>query len=93
VGLPGVEYLAALHNLVAARYSTATQVLAVIVFVVIEFLLIIVPWLFLEIWPERTASFLRRCQSWLAGHVKQLFVVVCLALGVYLTISALVRLA
>jgi len=29
VGLPGASYIAALHNLVAGRYSTATQVLAV----------------------------------------------------------------
>jgi hypothetical protein len=93
VGLPGAEYLAALHKLVAGRYSTATQVVAVVVFVVIEFLLIIIPWLFLELWPDRTAAFLRRGQSWLAGHVRQLIVAVCIALGAYLTISALVRLA
>jgi uncharacterized oligopeptide transporter (OPT) family protein len=66
---------------------------AVLIFVIIEFLLIIIPWLFLERWPERTASFLRRCQKWLAGHVKQLVVAICLALGAYLAISALVRLA
>ena len=29
VGLPGASYIGALHNLVAGRYSTATQVLAV----------------------------------------------------------------
>jgi hypothetical protein len=92
VGLPGAEYLAALHMLVTGHYSTATQVIAVLLFAVIEFLLIIVPWLCLELWPERTASFLTRCQKWLAGHVTQLIVAICLALGAYLTISALVRL-
>jgi len=93
IGLPGAAYLTALHNLVAGHYSTATQVVAVLVFVVIEFLLVIIPWLFLELWPEGTAVFLKSCQSWLAGHVKQLVVVICLALGAYLTITALVRLA
>ena len=93
VGLPGAAYLTALHKLIAGHYSTATQVVAVFVFVIIEFLLIIVPWLFLELRPHRTASFLKRCQAWLAGHVKQLVVVICLALGAYLTIIALVRLA
>jgi Sap, sulfolipid-1-addressing protein len=93
VGLPGAEYLAALHNLVAGHYSTASQVLAVLVFAIIEFLLIIVPWLCLELWRERTASFLTRCQNWLAGHVKQLVVTICILLGAYLTISAAVRLA
>jgi Sap, sulfolipid-1-addressing protein len=93
IGLPGAAYLTALHNLIAGHYSTATQVVAVLVFVVIEFLLIIIPWLCLELWPERTASFLKRCQNWLAGHVKQLIVAICVALGAYLTIIALVRLA
>jgi hypothetical protein len=93
VGLPGAEYLAALHMLVTGHNSTATQVLAVLVFAVIEFLLIIVPWLCLELWPKPTASLLRRCQTWLAGHVTQLIVAICLALGAYLTNSALVRLA
>lgn len=93
LGLPGAEYLTALHNLVAGHYSTATQVVAVIVFVVIEFLLIIIPWLCVELWPEGTATFLKRCQNWLAGHVKQLIVAICVALGAYLTISSLVRLA
>jgi hypothetical protein len=93
VGLPGAEYLAALHMLVTGHYSTATRVVAVIVFAVIEFLLIIVPWRCLELWPERTARLLTRCQTWLAGHVTQLIVAICLAVGTYLTISALVRLA
>jgi Sap, sulfolipid-1-addressing protein len=93
IGLPGAAYLTALHDLVAGHHPTATQVVAVLVFVVIEFLLIIIPWLFLELWPERTARFLKRCQRWLAGHVKQLVIAICLALGAYLTISALVRLA
>jgi len=93
VGLPGAEYLAALHMLVAGHYSTATQVVAVLVFAVIEFLLIIAPWLCLELWPDRTARLLTRCQAWLAGHVTQLIVAICLALGAYLAISALVRLA
>jgi hypothetical protein len=93
VGLPGASYLLALHNLIAGHYSTATQVVAVFVFVIIEFLLIIVPWLLLELWPTATAAFLRRAQAWLAGHIMQLMAWVCLLLGIYLVISASVRLA
>ena len=92
VGLPGASYLIALHNLIAGKYSTAVQVVAVIVFVIIEFLLIIVPWLLLELWPAGTAAFLRRAQTWLAGHAKQLVAWICVLLGLYLVISALVRL-
>jgi len=92
VGLPGATYLTALHNLIAGKYSTAIQVVAVFVFVIIEFLLIIVPWLLLELRPEATADRLRRAQAWLSGHVLVLVVWVCLLLGTYLTVDGLVRL-
>src|SRR5271165_6722168 len=54
IGLPGAAYITALHNLVAGKYSTATQVVAVVVFVIIDFLLIIIPFAFLELRPEAT---------------------------------------
>ena len=93
VGLPGASYLDALHHLVAGKYSTATQVIAVVVFVFIEFLLIIVPFAFLELRPEATKARLRRAQDWLLGHAFELMVGIALALGAYLTISGLVRLS
>ena len=93
IGLPGAAYLTALHNLVAGHYSTATQVVAVVVFVVIEFSLIIIPFVFLELRPEATRAFLKKAQNWLTGHVLQLIAYVCLILGAYLVISAVVRLA
>ena len=54
--IPGASYLTALHNLVTGKYSTATQVVAVVVFVLIEFLLIIIPFVFLELRPEATKA-------------------------------------
>jgi Sap, sulfolipid-1-addressing protein len=93
VGLPGAAYLSALHNLVAGKYSTATQIVAVFVFVIIELLLIIIPWLCLEFWPTGTAVRLKRAQDWLTGHVAQLLGWICILLGAYLTISAAVRLS
>ncbi len=93
VGLPGASYLDALHHLVAGKYSTATQVIAVVVFVFIEFLLIIVPFAFLELRPEATKARLRRAQDWLLGHAFELMLGIALALGAYLTISGLVRLS
>ena len=93
VGLPGASYIAALHNLVAGKYSTVTQVIAVVVFVVIEFLLIIIPFTFLELRPEATKALLKRSQDWLLGHAFQLMAGIALALGAYLTISGLVRLS
>lgn len=51
VGLPGASYVAALHNLIAGKYSITTRVAAVIVFAIIEFLLIIIPWALVELRP------------------------------------------
>ncbi len=93
IGLPGASYIAALHNLVAGKYSTVTQVVAVVVFVVIDFLLIIIPFAFLELRREATKALLKRSQGWLLGHALQLMVGIALLLGAYLTVSALVRLS
>ena len=92
IGLPGASYIAALHNLVTGHYSTATQVVAVVVFVVIDFLLIIIPFAFLELRPEATKALLKDTQDWLLRHALQLMVAIALLLGAYLAISGLVRL-
>jgi hypothetical protein len=93
IGIPGASYLTALHHLVAGKYSTATEVVAVFVFVIISFLLIIVPYAFLELRPEATKARLKHSQIWLGSHAKRLIAGVALLLGAYLTISALVRLS
>ena len=93
VGIPGGAYLSALHNLVTGKSSTATQVLAVIVFVLIEFSLIIVPFVFLELRPEATKTALKNDQDWLLSHARKLMAYTALILGAYLVISAVIRLA
>jgi hypothetical protein len=92
VGIPGASYLTALHNLINGKYSTATQVLAVVVFVIIDFILIIIPFAFLELRPEGTKVALKRTQDWLLGHALQLMAAIALLLGAYLTVSGLIRL-
>jgi hypothetical protein len=93
IGLPGASYLTALHHLITGKYSTVTQVIAVVVFVIIEFLLIIIPFAFLELRPEATKALLKRTQDWLLGHALQLMAGIALILGAYLTVSGLVRLS
>lgn len=92
VGLPGAAYLTALHNLHTSKSSAGIEVAAVIIFVVIEFLLILIPWLLLEIWPDRTTSVLRQTLAWVTSHALALIAWICILLGVYLTISGIVRL-
>ncbi len=93
IGLPGASYLTALHNLAAGKYPTATQVIGVVVFVVIEFLLIILPFAFLALRPEATEAAIKSAQRWLLGHARQLMAYTALVLGAYLTVSALIDLA
>jgi hypothetical protein len=93
VGIPGAAYLTALHNLVTSKSSTATQVIAVVVFVLIDFALIIIPFAFLELRPEATKAALKKAQDWLLGHARQLMAYTALILGAYLATSALVRLS
>jgi hypothetical protein len=93
IGLPGALYLTALHRLVAGNWSTATQVAAVIVFVVIEFMLIIIPFLFLEFRPVGTVAALEQSQGWLVTHARLVVGSIALGLGAYLVITAIVRLA
>ena len=91
-GIPGGAYLSALHILVTSKSSTANQVVGVILFVLIEFLLIIIPFVFLELRPEATKAALHNAQDWLAGHARQLMAYTALVLGAYLAISGLVLL-
>ena len=65
----------------------------VAVFVIIDFALIIIPFAFLELWPEATKARLKHAQDWLAGHALQLMATIALLLGAYMVISALVRLS
>jgi hypothetical protein len=92
-GIPGAAYLSGLHILVTSKSPAANQVVGVILFVLIEFLLIIIPFAFLQLRPEATKAALRGSQTWLLGHARQLMAYTALVLGAYLTISALVRLA
>ena len=92
VGIPGASYLTALHNLVTGKSSTATQVVAVVIFVIIDFLLIIIPFAFLELRPEATKALLKHSQDWLLSHALQLMATIALLLGAYLAISGLIRL-
>jgi hypothetical protein len=92
-GIPGASYLTGLHILITSKSSTASQVAGVILFVLIEFLLIIIPFVSLELWPEATKARLKTAQDWLVGHARQLMAYTALILGAYLAVSALIRLS
>jgi hypothetical protein len=92
-GIPGASYLTGLHILITSKSSTANQVVGVVLFVLIEFLLIIIPFVSLELRPEATKARLKTAQGWLVGHARQLMAYTALILGAYLAVSALIRLS
>ena len=91
-GTPGGETIVALHILVTGKSSTATQVVGVIVFVLIEFLLVIIPFVLLVIRPEGTRAQVKHFKDWLMSHARELIAVVLLSVGAYMAVSGLVRL-
>jgi Sap, sulfolipid-1-addressing protein len=62
------------------------------IFVIIEFSLIIIPFAFLELRPEATKARLKNTQDWLLSHARQLMAYTAVILGAYLAISGLVLL-
>lgn len=92
VGIPGVTYLLALHHLVAGKTPAAIAVVAVLVFVTINFALVIVPFAFLGVHPQRTEQAIRRFQDWIASHERQIAAAVALFAGAYMVISGTLRL-
>jgi Sap, sulfolipid-1-addressing protein len=91
-GTPGAAYVTALRQLITGNSSTAAQAFAVVVFVIIEFSLVIIPFVFLEFRPEGTKARLQHTQAWLMGHARQLMAFVAVFVGAYMVISGLVRL-
>ena len=79
-------------GVVTGKSSTATQVIAVVIFVFIDFLLVIIPFAFLELRPQATRERLKHGQDWLLNHALQLMATIALLLSAYPAISGLVRL-
>jgi Sap, sulfolipid-1-addressing protein len=93
VGTPGASYITALHQLVTSKSSTATQAIAVVIFALIEFTLVIVPYALLELRPESTKRQLRVAQAWITGHARQVIAVALIIAGTYMTVTGLIRLS
>jgi hypothetical protein len=91
-GTPGADYVIALHQLVTGKSSTAAQAVAVVVFALIEFSLVIIPFVFLLVRPAATETQLLHAQHWLRSHARQVLATVALLVGAFMVISGLIRL-
>ena len=92
VGTPGVAYLSALHSLINSTLSPGVQALAVLGFAVIEFALVIIPFVFLTVRPQATKRTVQRFKDWLTSHARQLVIAAALLAGGYMVISGTLRL-
>lgn len=93
VGTPGASYITALHQLITGKSSTAVQALAVVIFTIIEFALVIVPYAFLEFRPAATKVQLKRIQHWFMSHAQRIIAGAAIVAGGYMAISGVVRLS
>jgi Sap, sulfolipid-1-addressing protein len=91
VGTPGASYLLALHQLINSKTPTAAAVTAVIVFVIINWALVLIPFAFLMARPQGTEQALKRFDHWLTSHEQQIAAGVCLLAGAFMVISGLAR--
>ena len=91
VGTPGASYLLALHHLISSKTPTPVAVIAVIVFVIINWALVLVPFAFLMARPQGTEDALKRFEHWLTSHEQQVAAGVCLLAGAWMVITGLVR--
>lgn len=84
INLPGAAYLIALKDIAAGHHSTAVDVLQVVLFNVIMFLLAEIPWLGLVFAPTRTDALVDRMNRALSRNGRRIAIVISAALGIFL---------
>jgi Sap, sulfolipid-1-addressing protein len=75
------------------KAPTAVQAADVVAFVIIEFALVIVPFVFLVARPEGVKAAVERFKVWLFKHALQVVGAVALVAGGYMVISGVLRLS
>ncbi len=88
--LPGVAYLAALHDLQQLEYGTAGEILVILGFNVMLLILLEVPLLGYLVTPERTVIAVRRFRTWLTQSGRRIAVVGAAGIGVILLVRGAV---
>lgn len=81
IGAPSLEYLAALVVIVSSGASTAVEVAAMLVFLVVGNALITVPLITYLFAPQMTGRWIERFQNWLRTRGRREFAVIMAAMG------------
>lgn len=84
LNLPGAFYLVALKDIAQGQQGTGSQVLAVIVFNLIMFILAEVPLIGYFIAPEATEQKVEALNDWMGSHARQIVIALSTVMGIYL---------
>jgi hypothetical protein len=88
--LPGISYLAALHDLQTLGYGTVAEILVIIGFNVLLLILLIVPLVGFFVAPERTVVEVQRFREWLTRSGRRMAIYGTALLGALLIIRGLI---
>jgi hypothetical protein len=88
--LPGISYLAALHDVQRLGYGTVGEILVILGFNVLLLILLIVPLVGFFVAPERTVVEVQRFRSWLTRSGRKMATGGAAVLGVLLLIRGVV---
>jgi Sap-like sulfolipid-1-addressing protein len=89
INVPGAAYLVALKDIAQDNHSTATDVLLIVGFNLIMFMLAEIPLLGLLLAPERTDDLVTRINEWLSRNGRRIAIVVSGVLGVFLIVRGI----
>src|SRR5207247_5825033 len=84
INVPGAAYLIGLKDIAAGHHSVAGDVLLIVSFNLIMFLLAELPWLGLMLAPERTDELVGRMNQWLSANGRRIAIVLSAAFGAFL---------
>lgn len=93
LNLPGAFYLVALKDIAQGQQGFGRQLLAVVVFNLIMFLLAELPLLGYSFAPEETQDRVERLNAWLGRRARQIVIVVATTIGLYLVARGIVGVA
>jgi hypothetical protein len=88
--LPGISYLAALHDLQELGYGTVGEILVIIGFNLFLMILLVVPLVGFFVAPERTVVEVQRFRAWLTRSGRKMATRGAAVLGVLLLIRGLI---
>jgi hypothetical protein len=89
LNLPGAFYLVALKDIAQGQQGAGRQLLAIVVFNLIMFVLAEVPLLGYSFAPEQTQDGVERVNAYLSRHARQIVIAVATTIGLYLVARGL----